>query len=199
MSTMIHPSPPAGLTIGDVYRLDIEEYERLAASGGIDEDAPIELLDGVLVKKMTRYPIHAACCRLCFEALAALVPAGFLVFKEDPIRLPPSSVPEPDIAIIRGAQGDFTKRHPGPSEVVLIVEVADSSLARDRGLKRDVYARAGIPNYWVVNLVDRRIEVFADPKDGAYATTSVSTEGGSVELTVDGTVWGRVEVAAVLP
>mgnify|MGYP001040590038 CR=1 FL=1 len=199
MSTVAPTSIPVGPSLSDVYRFRVEDYERLAACGGLDEDAPIELLDGVIVKKTTRNPPHSACCGLCMKALADIIPAGFLVRKEDPVRLPPLSMPEPDVAVVRGAERDFVARHPGPSDVVLIVEVADSSLDRDRGPKRDLYAQAGIPIYWVVNLVDRCVEVYSDPRDGAYAAASVMGEGGAVELVVDGAAWGRVGGAAILP
>lgn len=199
MSMVAQTPTPAGPSLGDLYRFSVEDYERLVSCGGLDEDAPIELLDGVIVKKMTRNPPHAACCGLCMRALADILPEGFLVRKEDPVRLPPLSMPEPDVAVVRGEERDFVARHPGPADVVLIVEVADSSLDRDRGPKRDLYAQAGIPSFWIVNLVDRRVEVYSDPRDGAYATTSVVGDGDSVELVVDGRAWGRVEVAAILP
>jgi Uma2 family endonuclease len=198
---MVAPtSTPVGPSLGDVYRFSVEDYERLVGCGVLDEDAPIELLDGVIIRKMPKGPRHSKCLIRCRRHLERLIPGdGFHVRTETPVRLPEFSEPEPDVSVARGDDERYTDRHPGPSDVVLIVEIAEASLARDRVAKRDVYARAGIPNYWVVNLVDRRVEVYSDPKDAAYSTTSVAGETDSVDLVVDGEVWGRVEVSAILP
>ncbi len=182
-----------------VFRIPIDRYERMASLGELGEDDRIELLHGVLTRKMTKGTYHEACCLLCRRAIERIAPAGFIVRVEGPVRIPEYSMPEPDLSVARGDVRDYLARHPGPGDVVLAVEIAETSLAVDRGLKRDLYAAAAIPNYWIVNLVDRRIEVFADPGDGAYATALVVGEGDSWELTVDGTVWGRIDAATVLP
>ncbi|OJW22688.1 MAG: hypothetical protein BGO49_01550 [Planctomycetales bacterium 71-10] len=182
-----------------IYRIPVDRYERMVSVGDLDEDDRIELLNGVLTRKMTKGTYHEACSALCRREIERLLPGGFFARSEGPVRIPEYSEPEPDLSVARGDVRDYLARHPGPGDVVLAVEVADASLALDRGLKRDLYAQAGIPTYWIVNLVERRVEVFAEPKDGAYATTSVVGEGGAVELVVDGVALGRVEVAAILP
>lgn len=182
-----------------IFRIPIDRYERMVSLGELGEDDRIELLHGVLTRKMTKGTYHVACSLLCRRAIERIVPEGFFVHVEGPVRIPEYSMPEPDLSVARGDVRDYLVRHPGPGDVVLAVGIAETSLAVDRGLKRDLYAAAGIPNYWVVNLIDRRVEVFANPKDGVYATSAEVGEGGSVELVVEGTVWGRVEVAAILP
>ncbi|OJW22687.1 MAG: hypothetical protein BGO49_01545 [Planctomycetales bacterium 71-10] len=200
MSTVARTSAAIGPSLGDVYRFNVEDYERLVGCGVLDEDAPIELLDGVIIRKMPKGPRHSKCLIRCRRHLERLIPGdGFHIRTESPVRLPEFSEPEPDVSVARGDDERYTDRHPGPSDVVLIVEIAEASLTRDRVAKRDVYAQAGLPVYWIVNLIERRVEVYSDPRDGAYATTSVVGEGDSVELVVDGAAWGRVEVAAILP
>ena len=83
------------------------------------------------------------------------------------MRIPDYNEPEPDLSVVRGESDDYTDHHPGPADIALVVEVADSSLSRDRGEKRDNYARAGIPVYWIVNLVGRQLEVSSNPTGGA--------------------------------
>ncbi|WP_165245071.1 Uma2 family endonuclease [Paludisphaera soli] len=183
----------------EIFRIPIDLYEKMVELGGLDGDDRIELLNGVLVRKMTKSPPHHTCTELCRDELEKLAPKGFKIRSEGPIRLPKYSEPEPDLAIVRGGIRDYTGRHPQPSDVVLIVEVADSSLARDRGEKRDLYAGAGIPAYWVVDLAGRRVEVYGEPRDGRYTATSVVADDGAIDLIVDGAAWGRLDVAAILP
>ncbi len=187
-------SPPR-----EVSRITVDQYLGMFESGLIDEDERVELLNGVIVRKAAQTPPHVVGRELCRDELDRRLRPGFWIRDGGPVRIAPWDMPEPDLIMLRGNLREYAARYPVPADVPLCVEVADSSLARDRGVKRDPYARGGVPVYWIVNLVDRRVEVFADPRDGAYATAVVVEEGGSVELTVDGAVWGRIEVAAVLP
>ena len=113
------------------------------------------------------------------------------------------SEPEPDVAVIRGDLDEYEHSHPGPQDVALVVEVADASLDRDRSIKKQVYARAGIPVYWIVNLPERRIEVYTAPSGPAetsdYRQHENYAAGSEVPLIVEGREVGRVPVAAVLP
>lgn len=199
MSTLSPPSPPRFLTADELYESSVDLYLYLIEAGRIDEDECVELLDGMIVKKMTKNPPHVICRGLCGDELARLLPPGFRIWNEDPIRSPPYSMPEPDLAIVRDRLRDYANRHPSPDDLVLVVEVADTSLARDRGLKRDLYAQAGISTYWIVNLIDRRIEVFQKPENGVYTATAVIPEDGTIGLVADGQDWGRVDVATILP
>jgi Uma2 family endonuclease len=113
------------------------------------------------------------------------------------------SEPEPDVVVVRGGARDFVKRHPGPEQIGLVVEVADTSLTHDRTVKGRIYARAGIANYWIVNLIDRRIEVYSDPAPRArkpvYRARRDFGPGEAIPLSLGGRVIARVDVDALLP
>ncbi|MGA8351743.1 MAG: Uma2 family endonuclease [Isosphaeraceae bacterium] len=107
--------------------------------------------------------------------------------------------PEPDIALARGSRKDYKGRHPGPHEIGLIVEVADSSLPTDRGEKLAAYARGGVPRYWIVNLVDGVIETYSSPvAAGGYQASRVYHRGDEVPVVIDGQEVGRVAAEEIL-
>ena len=202
MSTLATTQPTALLPLpspADVYRISVDLYERMIDSGSIGEDEPIELLNGVLVRKMPKNPKHAVATELGRRAIEKAIPSGWHVRGEGPVRIPNYDEPEPDLAVVRGDVDEYSARHPGPGEIALLVEVADGSLARDRGEKRDIYARAGIAFYWIVNLADRQIEVYANPVGGVYPAPMVLDELDSLELFVDGQTLGPIPVANMLP
>ena len=135
----------------------------------------------------------------CRRRIEPALPPGWYLRLEGSLRIPDYNEPEPDLCVVRGESDDYTDRHPGPGDVALVVEVADSSLSRDRGEKRDNYGRAGIPVYWIVNLVDRQLEVYSGPIGGVYPAPTILGEAESVELTIAGQVVGRIAVADLLP
>ena len=100
---------------------------------------------------------------------------------------------------MRGTIRDYEGRHPGPGDIALVVEVADSSLAEDRKLATEVYGPAGLPLYWIINLVHRQVEVYADPGPGGYRSRVVYSEGQSVPVVIDGQPLGQIAVADILP
>lgn len=181
-----------------VARLSVEQYHAMIDTGILRSGDPVELLEGILVTKMTKNPPHVTACKLVASELTRLLPRGFHVQTRDPITTHDSE-PEPDVAVVRGNARDYTNAHPTPADVPLVVEVADNSLRRDRGTKRRIYARAGIAQYWIVNVEARAIEVHRTPSGDEYAAHEVVPADGSVELTLDGAVAGAVSVAAVLP
>jgi Uma2 family endonuclease len=157
------------------------------------EGEPIELLDGLLVYKerssrgsdpMTVGPRHALAVRLLADQDPAVRALGWYVVTQSPIALPPHHEPEPDGAIVRGAPRDYPDRVPPAADVACVIEVADSSLETDRTRKLAIYASAAIPQYVIVNLVDRQIEVHEQPipAEGRYATRTVVRPGGLVPL-----------------
>ena len=127
-----------------------------------------------------------------------MIPAGWHVRKEDPVRIPDYDEPEPDLAVARGAFMDYLSRHPGPGDVALIVEVAESSLAVDRRDKLTAYEKAGVPQYWIVNLIDRQVEVYGIPANG-YSQPLVLRAGDQVPLAIDGQQVGQVAVSDLFP
>jgi Uma2 family endonuclease len=184
-----------------VLPLSVEAYHALLKAGILQDGDPIELLEGFLVRKMTKGPRHAAAKRRFLRLLGPLVPPSHFVDSQEAMTAP-SSEPEPDVYVVRGPESDFTERHPGPGEVEIVVEIADSSLHRDRGWKKRVYARAGVPCYWVVNLADDCIEVFAQPsgptKSPSYSQSAVYRAGDDVPVVIDGKEVGRIAAEAIL-
>jgi Uma2 family endonuclease len=129
--------------------------------------------------------------------LAKVIPVGWYVRQSKPIRLPPRSKPEPD-RCVRGTIRDYSRRSPGPADAGLVVEVSASSLSEDRKLAR-LYAASGIPVYWIVNLVDRKLEVYAEPKPDGYASRVDYAAGQDAPVILDGAEIGRIAVADILP
>ena len=137
------------------------EYEQLIESGFFQPGDPIELVGGQLIVAEPQGSSHFAAIRAVEEALRAAFGPGWEVRTQGPIALDEESEPEPDVAVVPGTFRDYVIEH--PSRPVLVVEVSESSLALDREHKGSVYARAGLADYWIVNLVDRALEVYRDP------------------------------------
>jgi hypothetical protein len=184
-----------------VLPLTVEMYHALIASGHLQSGDPVELLEGFLAPKMGRGPRHELVRRRLFRRLMALVPAGFFVDSQGAATLIDSE-PEPDVFIIRGTEEDYADRHAGPAEAVVVIEVSDSSVHRDRNWKKRIYGRAGIACYWVVNVIEDYIEVFAQPSGNvtkpAYGKPTVYRMGDTMPLIIDGREVGRLTVAEIL-
>jgi Uma2 family endonuclease len=138
-----------------------KEYDRLVDIGLLHEDEPIELIGGQMIVAEPKGTPHTTAVGLTVEALRLAFGAGWVVRAQDPVALDDESEPEPDVAVVPGSIRDY--RHAHPSRPVLIVEVAESSLAFDRRHKGSVYARAGVADYWIVNLRRRVLEVYREP------------------------------------
>jgi Uma2 family endonuclease len=203
MSTTPTTSPPVPgfLSHATFHRLTVEQYHQMIANGILGEEDPIELLEGYMVTKMPRSPEHDFALSAVQEEVGRLLPSGFTMRGQCAATIQESE-PEPDIVIARGNRSLYRHRHPGPADTALVVEVSASSLSRDRGDKARIYARAGIPVYWVVNVVDKQIEVFTQPSGSseapAYANQEVFAVGTSVPVVLDGTTVGTVAVGDVM-
>jgi Uma2 family endonuclease len=138
-----------------------QEYDELIKSGFFDEDEPIELLGGQLIVAEPKGSPHSTAVALAAEALRGAFGPGWLVRVQDPVALDAESEPEPDVAVVPGRARDYLAAH--PARPALLVEVAESSLAFDRGHKGSLYARAGVTDYWIVNLVDEVLEAYRRP------------------------------------
>jgi Uma2 family endonuclease len=137
------------------------EYDKLIEQGVFTTDDRIELIDGLLVVAEPQSAYHYGAIGLVVHALTAAFGEGWTVRSQGPIALDDTSEPEPDVAVVRGSFRDYFRAH--PSDPVLVVEVTLSSLTLDRRYKTSLYARAGRPEYWVLNLVDRVLEVRREP------------------------------------
>lgn len=160
--------------------ITVDEFYRMSEAGIFDPDERIELLDGQLIVMPTDGPPHGANASRLLEAMIlrfagrAIVRAGNA--------LPLNAITEllPDVGLVHFREDWYSSAKPGPRDVLLLIEVSDSSLRYDRGRKLRAYAKAGIPEYWVVDLVHGRVEVYADPRDDAYAFTQVLDRDESI-------------------
>jgi Uma2 family endonuclease len=170
----------------------------MVGSGAFGARDRFHLINGYLVEKMTQNPPHSTADDLCGDALARAIPAGWYVRAAKPVRLPPDSMPEPDRCVVRGSIRDYTLRDPGPADVALAVEVAESSLSEDRK-QASIYAKGGIPFYWIVDLINRQVEVYSGPTANGYALREIYLAGHLVPVFIEGVEVGQIAVDAVLP
>lgn len=178
-----------------VRRFTVDEYHRLIAANILTEADRVELLDGYLIEKdMVRTPEHDGPMDLFEGAIAGLIPAGWFLRIQRAITLT-NSEPEPDYAIVRGTRRDYLARHPGPDDIGLLVEVSHTSLGSDLSDKARIYGAAGIPFYWVIDTINRKIIVFTAPD---YSQPTEHPIGSSVSLILDGRTAGRIAVSDVL-
>lgn len=192
MSTITPTQPtalPAGPPLADVYRLNVDEFERIADSLEVER---VELIDGLIIPRGDVDPPHAVVVSRLRRRLDRLVPDGWFTIQDMPVRVHRTYEPFPDVAIVGGDPDTaYLDRHPGPADVALAVEVSDSTLAKDRGEKRVNYARGGIGVYWIVNLIDRQVEVYTKPTPDGYEARTDYKDGESVPVVITG-----VEVGA---
>jgi hypothetical protein len=185
-----------------IHRFTIEEYERLTKRGLFNPGNRSELIDGWLVHKMAHNPQHAGAVDVVNSALAALLSADWTTRSQLPVRLPGNNLPEPEVVVVPAPKQQYMSRHPTEKDVALVVEVSDASLDEDRCLKLPQYAKAKIAVYWIVNLVDRRVEVYTQPRGGKKPTYKQHTDYGPDELVpvvIAGTQVGTIAVKDVLP
>jgi Uma2 family endonuclease len=179
----------------------VEEYHRLIDAGVLTEDHDVELLDGTIEAKMARKPDHDITIEL-LEAIRDLLPKPWRLRIQSAITLPKSE-PEPDAAIVRGSPRERRGRHPGPAEIGIVIEVADRSLQRDRSVKGPIYAEAGLPEYWLINLVDKQIEVYSQPSGPAsepeFANRHDYRAGEMIPIQLDGNRVGSIAADDLLP
>ena len=148
------------------YRWTRREYERLGETGVLPPDARVELIDGELIEMSPQGSRHFTAITLTEETLRRIFERGYIVRVQGPLDLGPLNQPEPDVTVVQGAPRDYADAH--PTEAVLVVEVSDTTLAFDQTRKLAVYAGAGIPEYWIINLPEACVEVYREPKGDTY-------------------------------
>ncbi len=159
------------------HQFTVKQYHDMIEHGIFAEDEPVELIRGVIVRKMPIGNSHAATVKRLNRLFAHRLSAELLVSVQDPIATLDSE-PEPDIAILNFRDDLYASRRPAARDVRLLIEVADSSLNYDREIKGAVYAQAGIVEYWIVNLNNATIEIYRDPQpEGRFATVTTAQAG----------------------
>jgi Uma2 family endonuclease len=187
---------------GEDYRLSLDQYRAMAREDILTTDDRVELLEGWLIVKMTKKPPHEIAKGLTQDFLIASKPPGWFVAIEGPAGTLDSE-PEPDLMVVRGARRDYQEGAPGPHQIALVVEVAYSSLAEDRSRKKRIYARSGFPLYWLINLIDHRIEVYTEPtgpiEEPDYRLHRDYGPADEIPLVIEGREVGRIAVRDLLP
>ena len=196
VSTITPSESPALLAPPGVHRFTVDEFERIVDS--LDDDQ-VELIDGYIVERDDMKPSHVKALGRVRRRLEPMLPAGWFIREEKPVRIPDFDQPRPDVAVVPGDSDFFGDRHPGPADVALLIEVSDTSLLRDQGAKKIQYGRAGIPVYWIVNINGGQIEVYTNPTADGYASRVDRGPGDNLEVVINGKVVGRIAVDDILP
>jgi Uma2 family endonuclease len=145
------------------HRFTVSEYYRMAETGVLDSDARVELLDGQIIDMSPIGPFHGGVENRLIQLFVNRSKGRWIVAAQNPVHLDDCSEPQPDLMLLKPSPDDYTARHPGPEDIYLLIEVADSSLAKDSEQKLPAYGRAGIPEVWLVNLVAQSLEVYREP------------------------------------
>jgi hypothetical protein len=191
------PPPPF-----PVHRLTVDQYHQMIQAAILSENDRVELLDGWIVPKMPHDPTHDGAIDKSHDAILDVLPPGWRIRTQEAITTADSE-PEPDLAVVPRPADRFVRRHPTPADIALLIEISDSTLDFDRNSKGPSYARAGMVIYWIVNLVNRQVEVYTDPTgpDAAprYRNRQDYPLGESVPVVINGVEVGKVPVQALLP
>ena len=187
-----------------LYRRTVEPYHMMADAGVFGDETRVELLDGLLVRKMTQKPPRVIAGGLVEIFLHRIAPPGWYASTTKPMAIDErDSEPEPDVQLVRGGPRDYPNKNPGPEAAGLVVEISHSSYRIDRKTKMVIYAAAGIQTFWLLDLNRRRLEVFTDPTGPTESPTYriIRTLGpeDEVAVTLDGVEVGRAAVRELLP
>lgn len=174
------PNPTFTLESTSLKRWSVQDYHRMSELGLLDPDERTELIAGHITLMAAKGTPHVTSLYLLANMLREQLGSTALIRTQDPIQLDDFSEPEPDLAIVRGTVLDYAEQHPRPSDVYLIVEVADSTLNYDCETKDKLYARAGITDYWVLDLRNRQLHIFRDLTPTGYTSHLILTEPNQV-------------------
>jgi len=176
--------------------ISVEEYLEMAEKGILTGDDRVELIRGVIVEKMTPNRPHIACVARLQFLFIRLLGDSATVTTQSPVRVHPNSMPEPDVAILKWRDDFYAGKYPAAEDVLLLIEVSDSTLADDRKVKMPLYAEGGVADYWIINIPEEVIEVYSDLSEGSYRNVRRVGRGETLGLP-DGLV-GAVAVDDIL-
>ena len=162
------------------HRFTVDEYHKMAEVGLVTEDDLVELIDGDIIDMPPIGPGHASSVDRLGDRFRTWLGGAVIIRSQNPVRIGPRTEPEPDIVVVPRRDDYYATGHPTPADVLLLVEVADSSLDYDRNTKIPLYAEAGIVEYWIVNLVDDLILVYRDPGPAGYGVVQVLRRGDTI-------------------
>ena len=177
-------------------RFTIEEYYRMAEVGILRPTDRVELIEGEIIQMSPIGLRHSLCVAALNDRLTRAVGTRAQIWSSNPVRLFPDTEPQPDVVFVRGPLSRYTQ-HPGPADVVFLVEVSDTSYRYDRTVKLPLYARAGVPEVWIVDLTHDVVEVFRQPSPSGYVSTQRIERGGTIAPAAFPDV--VVTVAEILP
>ena len=165
------------------HRVGIDEFHRMVEAGVFELDARLELISGEIVERVSPiYPPHASATSELTALFIGYHGAAVTVRCQAPVTLPGDSEPQPDISVVTPDANGYWTRHPAPPDIHLLVEIADSSLAQDRRIKIPLYARAEIPEAWLVDLVKGVVRIYREPIDGEYTSVRIAKRGESISI-----------------
>lgn len=179
----------------EIFRWSLDQYHQLAEANVLPEEARTELLNGEIIYMSPIGKLHAACVRRIDKLLQKLLGDRVLISTQNPISIALNdSEPQPDIAVLQPRADFYAAKHPAPEDVHLIIEIADSSVEKDRTLKIPLYAQANIPECWLVNLNEQSVEVYTEPDFKGYRNIRICREGDYI----DSIFLGKIEVNKVI-
>ena len=193
------PGPAASLSRPPHYRFTVTQFRQLLRDGTIGPQERVELIDGLVVNKVSKNPPHILVGKLLFSGLQGIVPVGWHVTKDDDVVVSDHDQPQPDLAVVRGSPRDYLDRYATAADIGLAAEISESTLASDRLIKIPRYASGNIPVYWIVNLIDEQVEVYTNPVGATYSDRAVFTRGQEIPVVIDGRLVGRIAVSEILP
>ena len=154
--------------VAERKRFTVDEYHKLGKAGVLAADEQIELVDGELIRMAPIGSVHAGIVGRLVAALQPSTREGSVLWVQSPISFPPASEPQPDLALLKSRDDDYLNSLPTAADVLLVIEVADTTLAYDRDVKIPLYARQGIPEAWLIDIGARRLEMHRDPGPEGY-------------------------------
>lgn len=151
------------MSLTTAKRFTVDEYHRLEELGFFTENERVELIKGEIFEMVAKGTAHSVCITRLYRELFKLIGEQAILRGQEPITLSENSEPEPDMVIAKNQPDDYLANHPTPSDILLLIEIADSSLKYDQEIKLPVYAEAGISDYWIFNLIDKYLECYSEP------------------------------------
>jgi Uma2 family endonuclease len=159
------------------YRLKVQDFHKLGEIGILDEDARVELVEGELIEMAPIGSLHASVVNTLNRMLILAVGEAGIICPQNPVVLDSYSEPQPDLAVVRPQTRRYRDSHPHAEDILLLIEVADTTARYDRTVKIPLYARHGIPEVWLVDLQQRHVEIYRDPEEGSYRQVKVLATG----------------------